>query len=222
VVTPQLAKLFETGRFAGDNTNMFDEGLHPLNLTIRDQSTEASENATRSAENASAEHDELARGGSERLSDLRELRSTARNSLPRTFGQLKAQYRAYRWLLLGALGSMHPVYVEFLSFLRALENRDDYYSTQLNRLRVDNGPLLMARFTMLQCITWFRAMRSHTSIPPLPAPRFRDLLDHLTMESASWVPRVPERYLEQRRVDSMRPSSNPKLPVELSKPPNSP
>jgi hypothetical protein len=36
VVTPQLAKLFETGHFAGDNTNMLDEELHMLNLKLRD------------------------------------------------------------------------------------------------------------------------------------------------------------------------------------------
>jgi hypothetical protein len=111
---------------------------------------ESSEQATRAAHNASAEHDELAQGGLERLADLRELRSAARTSTPRSFGQLKAQYRAYRWLLLDALGSMHPFYIEFATFLRALENRDDFFATHLQRLRLENGPLLMARFTMPQ------------------------------------------------------------------------
>lgn len=210
IITPDLAKKLSSLQFAGSNMDDLTEGIQPFALMLQDHSTEESEATSAHARRSAEDYDQLMGGGATTdLSDIRSLRETSKVTIPQTYHQAKASFQAMDLLLKMLLGSYHPTYVAYHRFLRGYTNREVFYANRLTRLDLNHGPALFVRHNQLLLVNWFRQMRTHRTLPPLPAPDFHAVLGMLDLSLSSWIPSLPLKYMPKHMATAILPSSRP-------------
>ncbi|KAL7562530.1 hypothetical protein ACA910_008236 [Epithemia clementina (nom. ined.)] len=90
-------------------------------------------------------------------------------------------FQATCLLLKAALGSAHPLYRAYHSFMQHFPNQETMYLQWLAVLNLDHDLAKLVQHNQLQLSIWFRHMRVHDRTPLLKAPRFDEVLDSLEM-----------------------------------------
>jgi hypothetical protein len=120
IITPELAKRLVSLRLSGDNMEDLVDGLQPFAFTIRDYSTQDSEDDACDGRRRVEEYDMLTAGStSTTLQDVQTLRSSGKAMVRRDFRQCRALLQAQNNMTRAVLGVTHPVTLTFHQFLTA-------------------------------------------------------------------------------------------------------
>lgn len=201
VVTPSLAKKVTSLRLAGTNLEDLEEGVNPFVMVIMDHSTESGEAAYQAAIEATHDYDDLMAGsGRADLTDLKTIKNS-KVLIPETFELARAMLQAFKIVLIALLGEIHPVVVEYDRFLTAYINRESFYVGRLRRADGALGPARLLRYVQLAMRAWFQGVWEAPSVNAAEAvrtPPLREVLDKMMMGDLSWLPVLPNRYVQTR------------------------
>ncbi|KAL7577854.1 hypothetical protein ACA910_010600 [Epithemia clementina (nom. ined.)] len=197
IVMPTMVKMFTSLRLATDSLDTLEDGLQPFAWTLTDASSPGAEAATDAARQASEDYDQLMASSVSAGLCQGPAHHHHQSSASAASFQMKAMFQATRLVLMLAMGQGHPLYRSYHRFVQRFSKRETMYLQRLASLRIDQDISCLTRYNQLQLSIWFRNMRVHDSLPPLPPPGFEDVLNQLEMSQASWVPVVPAKYLTQ-------------------------
>ena len=206
IVTSDLAQRISQANFLHVNVDDLTVGVHPFVLGYPTSVYEAH------LRDQAAKVDMAMGGGTQlTLTEIERLGSSTKVHVTVSLLQGEGQIKRMTVLVVGLLGSVHPVVREWRAFAQLYDQKKIHLEALVGLIPF--GPAKILRYGQIRWSHWFND-QSRTA-GRLIAPKFSMVLAEIQNLSLHWAPPIPDKYLPKaKEVPSGNPGGAPKFPSE--------